>query len=49
MENTNDKLSNEEKLLELYKELGADVRHFDRHVYIGSVYIFLAVISKAAK
>ena len=34
MENTNDKLSNEEKLLELYKELGADVRHFDRHVYI---------------
>ena len=26
--------SDEHKLLELYKELGSDVRHFDRHIYI---------------
>ena len=36
MKNNEGKLSDsdEHKLLELYKELGADVRHFDRHVYI---------------
>ena len=36
MENNEGKLSgsDEHKLLELYKELGFDVRHFDRHVYI---------------
>ena len=26
--------SDEHKLLELYKELGSDIRHYDRHVYI---------------
>ena len=34
MENDEGKLSDEHKLLELYKELGSDVRHFDRHIYI---------------
>ena len=36
MENSEGKLSDsdEHKLLELYKELGSDVRHFDRHIYI---------------
>ena len=36
MENNEGKLSgsDEHKLLELYKELGSDVRHFDRHIYI---------------
>ena len=34
MQSTNGKLSDEAKLLELYKELGSDVRHFDRHIYI---------------
>ena len=36
LQNDEDKLndSDEHKLLELYKELGSDVRHFDRHVYI---------------
>ena len=36
LENNERKLSDsdEHKLLELYKELGSDVRHFDRHIYI---------------
>ena len=44
MENTNHKLSDEAKLLELYKELGSDVRHFDRHIYIVNLQMIPALV-----
>ena len=44
MQNTNGKLSNEVKLLELYKELGSDVRHFDRHIYIANFQMVPALV-----
>ena len=46
MENSEGKLSDsdEHKLLELYKELGSDVRHFDRHVYIVNFQMLPALV-----
>ena len=46
MENNEGKLSDsdEHKLLELYKELGADVRHFDRHVYVVNFQMLPALV-----
>ena len=46
MENNEGKLggSDEHKLLELYKELGSDVRHFDRHIYIVNFQMLPALV-----
>ena len=46
MENNEGKLSgsDEHKLLELYKELGSDVRHFDRHIYIANFQMVPALV-----
>ena len=46
MQNDESKLSDsdEHKLLELYKELGSDFRHFDRHAYIVNFQMLPALV-----
>ena len=46
MQNDEDKLSSsdEQKLLELYKELGLDYRHFDRQMYIINIQMLPALV-----
>ena len=46
LENDEGKLSDsdEHKLLELYKELGSDFRHFDRHAYIVNFQMLPALV-----